>query len=153
MPHKFHLLKWTSPGLCVHVRLHFLLLFPVSQWKTQRGEAWRWNAVQSLKGQHWETLAGVQQLWCIYDNTQLYLVLLNTGCRFSVTEKKRQRDMKCVGCQGQFVSLCPDSFYSANVAITKPYSEAAANGTMSACGLCPDSWIVQCKWKLDLITA
>lgn len=42
--------------------------------------------------------------------------------------------MKCVCCQGQFVRLRSDSFYSAFLATTEPYSEAAANSVISVHG-------------------
>lgn len=34
-------------------------------------------------------LAGVQQVWCIYDNSQVDLVLLIAGCGFIVTGEKK----------------------------------------------------------------
>lgn len=72
---------------CLHVCLHFLLLFPVSQWKTHRvrpkGVSFgsKLNRTQlgkkkKQKRKERKTLAGVQQVWCVYDSGRVSVVLL-----------------------------------------------------------------------------
>lgn len=59
--------------------------------------------------------------------------------------------MKCVCCQGRFCELV--SFGPLSPSAAKSRSEAAAKSTLPVCGPLPASYIVQCKRKLDLITA
>lgn len=104
--------QWGSPppSSALHVCLHFLLLFPVSQWKTPRVRPEGVSFGSKLNRTRLEkksTLAGVQQVRCVYDNGRVSLVLLIAGGGFIGTGKRMRRrgDMKCVCCQGRFCEL------------------------------------------------
>lgn len=131
--HKFPPLKMFQPWL-LRPRTSSLSppfsCFPV---KNTEGEAWRWVSVQSWKRHHWKTLAGVQQVQCIYDNSQVDLVFLITCWGFSITGKQG-RYWACLLSRSVYKFVFR-FLYSAFVAVAKPYSEAAANRAISMHGL------------------
>lgn len=83
-------------------------------------------------------LAGVQQVWCIYDNSEVDLVILIAGCGFIVTggKKAARRYEVCLLSR----SVCKFGLlYSAFVETAKSYSVAAAKSALSVHGLQPAS--------------
>lgn len=151
----------SSSSSALHVCLHFLLLFPVSQWKTPRvrpegvsfGSKLNRTRLKKKKKKK-KTLAGVQQVRCVYDNGRVSLVLLIAGGGFIGTGKRMRRrgDMKCVRCQGRFCELAALGPLSLSLPQQSPGAKLRAKSTLPVCGPLPAGYIVQCKRKLDLIT-
>lgn len=149
---------------CLHVCLHFLLLFPVSQWKTQRvrpkGVSFGSKLNRTQKGKKEQnrkerkTLAGVQQVWCVHDSGRVSVVLLIADGGFIGAGKKNEA-------AGRYEvwllsrSLCEPALRPCSLSLRQQKSESdtAAQSTLPVRGSLPAAYIVQCKWKLDLITA
>lgn len=150
---------------CLHVCLHFLLLFPVSQWKTQRvrpkGVSFgsKLNRTQlkkkksrtEKKEKHWQVfnkfdafmIAG-ESVWCSWLPP---LDLLGLGKR----NEAAGRYEVCLLSR----SLCEPVLSPRSLSLRQQKSErdAAAQSTLPVRGARPAAYIVQCKRKLDLITA
>lgn len=87
-------LKYIPPAFsffffCIYVLLHFLLLFPVSQWKTQRvrpgGEFWFKVEKGATGGGGRANLAGVQQVFAFMITAESTLLLISAVDSFRGT--------------------------------------------------------------------
>ena len=131
------------PALPFHlraVRLHFLLLFPVSWGKTRRVRPGGEFQFKVEKG----TLAGIQRAPCIRDNGGVDLTLLNSAVDLvGLTKKKgNKRYEVCLLSKSVCKLLCIFFLFALH-----ENENGTPNGTTctSVHGLKPASYIVQCK--------
>lgn len=120
-----------------------------------------WVSVQSWIGHRWKkrkkkqnrkerkTLAGVQEARCVDDRGQDSVVLLIAGGGFIGAGKKNEAARRYEVCLLSR-SLCEPA---SDPLFARPESDTAAPSTLPARGPVPAAYIVQCKRKLDLITA